>query len=144
MQVGRAHPNDLSMIWTHLGPQIRRGLTKGAGDTMTERWLFDGVMNGELDLWIVHDGSEILAGIFLQILERERGKVLFVVDIVAGSGHGFKDYAEYMLPKLREYGDMIGAYTIESHSRLGAARLLQRLGCKPKAMIMELGNGQST
>jgi hypothetical protein len=99
-------------------------------------------MSGALDLWVVHKGIEVLAGIFLLIENRERGKALVVLDVVAGSGRGFRDYAEDMLPRLREYGEMIGAYTVESVSRPGAARLLSRFGCKPKAVIMELNDGR--
>jgi hypothetical protein len=140
--VSRAHPKDLVVIWPKLLPQILRGLRKGAGDTLTERGLLSGVQHGELDLWIVHRDDEILAGIFLQIDQRERGKALVVLDVVAGSGKGFRHYAEDIVPRLREYGEMIGAYTVEGVCRLGTARLLSRLGCKPKAVIMELSNGR--
>jgi hypothetical protein len=95
-----------------------------------------------LDLWVVHRDQEILGALFLKIEERERGKALVVLDVVAGTGRGFRQYAEDMLPRLREYGQMIGAYTVESVSRPGAARLLSRLGCRPKAMIMELNDGR--
>jgi hypothetical protein len=117
-------------------------MTKGSGDTLSEQDLFDSVTRGTVDLWLVHDADELMGGMFLQVQRRERGKALLVVDVVAASGHGFRQYAEYMLPRLREYAEMIGAYTIESVSRPGAARILSRLGCKPKAMIMELGNGR--
>lgn len=129
-------------VWLKLAPQIRRGLKKGAGDTLSERWLYEGVMSGALDLWVVHREDDILGGMFLSIVERERGKALVVLNTVAGSGHGLQAYAAEMLPRLREYAEMVGAYTIESVSRPGAARLLSRLGCKPKAVIMELGDGR--
>jgi hypothetical protein len=136
--VSRVAPDDLLEVWMHLAPQIRSGLKKGAGDTLTEKWLYEGVMSGALDLWVVHKGQDILAGLFLLIENREPGKALVVLNTVAGSGHGFREFAEDMLPRLREYGQMIGAYTVESYSRPGAARILTRLGCKPKAVIMEL------
>jgi len=137
--VSRVHPADLLTVWHRLLPQIRQGLRKGAGDTLSERGLFSGVASGRLDLWVIHDGDEVLAGMFLRIDERERGKALIVLNVV---GRDFKRYAKTMVPRLRDYGDLIGAYTIESVSRPGAARLLTRLGCKPKAVIMELGHGR--
>jgi len=143
--IARVEAKDLPVVWPSLQREVRRGLTKGAGDTMTEQWLYGGVEDGSIDLWVLQrrDG-EVLGGMFLKTIQRSRGTVLFVVDIVAGSGHGFRDYAAELLPKLREYGAMIGAYTIESVSRPGAARILSRLGCKPKAVIMELGDGLTT
>jgi hypothetical protein len=140
--VSRAHEKDLSVIWPQLQPQIRHGLRRGAGDTLTERGLFDGVTSGGLDLWVVHRGDEILGGLFLKIEIRERGKALVVLMIAAGSGKGLHRYLPDLLARIREYGTMIGAYTVESVSRPGAARLLSRLGCKPKAMIMELNDGR--
>ena len=72
--VSRVPPADLLMPWAQLAPQIRRSLTKGAGDTITERYLYEGVMSGALDLWVVHKGIEILGGMFLRIDDREPGK----------------------------------------------------------------------
>lgn len=142
LSVSRVGPNVLDAVWGKLLPQIRRGLSKGAGDTLSESGMYCAVALGTLELWVVHDGDDIRAGLFMQIAKRDRGTALIVLDIVAGTGRGFRAYAEKMLPTIREYGDLIGAYTIESVSRPGAARLLRRLGCKPKAMIMELGNGR--
>jgi hypothetical protein len=135
----------LLLVWPHIQPQIARGIARGAGDTISERGLFIGVVDGTLDLWVMNRGSEILAGIFLRIDQRARGKALVVLDVVAGNGHHvgvFSEYARDIVPRLREYGQMIGAYTIESVSRPGAARLLSRLGCTPKAIIMELNDGR--
>ena len=142
LSVSRIKPEDLLVVWAKLVPQIRRGLRKGAGDTLSERGLFRAVVSGDLDLWVVHDGSEIMGGLFLQIEKRERGVALVVLDVVAGTGRGLRDYAEMMLPRIREYGKMVGAYTIESVSRPGAARMLKSLGCRPKAIIMELSDGR--
>src|SRR5262245_50759650 len=136
--VSRVEPSELPLVWPHLEEQIRRSLTKASGDTISERELANGVTEGRIDLWVIHSKAEILAGLFLRIDKRDRGKALCVLDVVAGSGKGFRDYAEWILPRLREYGDMIGAYTVESYSRPGAARHLMRLGCKPKAYVMEL------
>ena len=140
--VSRVSPNELPSVWEQLQPQIQRGLRKGAGGTLTEIGLFNDVACGSLDLWVVHRDEDILAGIFLRIDERESGKALIVIDAVAGTGKGFMHYAEDIIPRLREYGQMVGAYTIEGVCRLGTARLLSRLGCKPKAVIMELNDGR--
>lgn len=140
--ISRAHSKDLPWIWPKLSPQIKKGLKRGAGDTLTEKGLYHGVACGELDLWLVHRDDDILAGLFLLIEERERGKALIVLDVVAGTGRGFSHYAEDIVPRLREYGEMIGAYTVEGVCRLGTARLLSGLGCKPKAVIMELYDGR--
>jgi hypothetical protein len=142
--VSRVYPNNLRTVWPKLLPNIRVGLRKGAGDTLTEQMLWEGVHSGEMDLWVIHSGDEILAGLILQVHQRERGKALVVLMIAAGTGKSMRHYLPEILPRLREYGEMIGAYTVESVSRPGAARLLSRFGCKPKAMIMELSDGRHT
>jgi hypothetical protein len=64
---------------------------------------------------------------------------LVVLEAVAGPGcKSYLEHATDLLPRLKEYGDMIGAYTIEAYCRNGAARMLSRLGCKPKAIVMEI------
>ena len=136
--VDRVEPYDITLVWGDLLPQIRRGLRKGGGDTMSEPMLFHGVLRGNFQLWVIHDGDEVLAGLFFKTEHRERGIALIVLDVVAGSGKGFRNYATVMVPRIREFGRMIGAYTIEAVCRDGVARILADLGCKRKATIMEL------
>jgi hypothetical protein len=145
LSVSRVEPKDLLAVWYQLVPQIRRGLKRGAGDTLTEKGLFNGVVNGETILWVVHCGEDMVGALFLQIEVRERGKALIVLNVVAGRGQRVGLYGRYgkeIITRLREYGDMVGAYTIESVSRLGAARLMMRHGCKPKAIVMEIRDGR--
>lgn len=143
LSVRRVMPKDLLPVWLQLLPQIKHGLKRGAADTLTENGLYTGIAHGELILWVMCHGPEILAAFFLQIEVRPRGRALVVLNVVSGpSGKYPHQYNDEMLLRLREYGDMIGVYTIESVSRLGAARRLMRHGCKPKAMIMELRDGR--
>jgi hypothetical protein len=130
-------------VWPVLQASIRRGLSAGAGDTLTEVQLFEGVQSGAMDMWVAHDGDDIKGAVILQIDRRAQGKVLFVVMSVGLPGQAIA-CTECFLPRLREYGEMIGAYTVESWSRPGAARVLARYGCKPKAMIMELNDGRQS
>jgi hypothetical protein len=138
LSVSRVQPEQVLPVWQILLPQIRRGLKKGAGDTLDESGLFRDVASGRVILWVMHRGPEIQAGVFLRVDERECGRALIVLEAVAGGGKGFLAHAESLLPRLREYGDMIGAYTIEAYCRRGTARVLSRLGCKPKAIVMEI------
>jgi hypothetical protein len=142
LSVSKVYPDNLAEVWPRLLPGIRQGLRRGAGDTLSEDGLFHGVASRGVELWVAHRGDEILAGVFLQIEKRERGRALVVLDVVAVGGRGFRQYAEKLLPIIREYATMIGAYTVEGVTRPGAARILTSLGCKPKAIIMELGNGR--
>src|SRR5262245_22672536 len=88
--VSRVAPGELPLVWPHLEKQIKRSLTKASGDTITERMLANGVTEGTIDLWVVHTDAEILGGMFLRVEQRDRGKALCVLDIVAGTGKGFK------------------------------------------------------
>jgi hypothetical protein len=142
LSVSKVYPDNLAEVWPCLLPGIRRGLQRGAGDTLSAEGLFRGVITRGVELWLAHRGDEIFAGVFLQIEKRERGRALVVLDVVAVNGRGFRQYAEKLLPIIREYATLIGAYTVEGVTRPGAARILTSLGCKPKAIIMELGNGR--
>lgn len=144
LTVSGVEADEFLSVWQVLLPSIRRGLERGAGDTLTEKGLFSGVARGDVLLWLMRDDGDLVAAFFLQIDERDRGVALIVLNVVGVNGGGFsRRYVEEMLQRFREYGDMIGAYTIESYSRLGAARTLMRHGCKPKAMVMELRDGRT-
>lgn len=125
-------------MWQQIGPQVRRGLACGAGDTLSEQEMLSALLHGELELWAVHEGDKVLGGLVLQIERRERGLALVVLMIAAAEGRGLRLYVPRLLALLRDYAELLGAYTIESVSRPGAARLLSRFGCKPKAVLMEL------
>ena len=142
MTVSRAHPDDMLLIWPQIQPLIQRCLKKGLGETLTEPGLWAGVMTGGIDLWVVSEGVEVKAGLFLQTVRRERGKALIILAAVANERGKAVEHTKELLPLIREYADMIGAYTVEACARLGTARILKRLGCKPKAIVMELKDGR--
>lgn len=118
---------------------VRKGLKHGAGDSITEDEILHGLMTGRMQLWAVHKGEEVIAGLVLQTIERECGRALFIV-VMAG-----RDFAEWS-PKvnglLQDYADLLGAYTIEAMCREGIAKWLKALGWKRKAIKMELRHGR--
>src|SRR4029077_6130046 len=79
--VSRVRPEDLMEVWPRLLPGIWRGLRRGAGDSCSEDGLFYGIIHRDVELWLAHRGDAILAGVFLQIDKRERGKALVVLNV---------------------------------------------------------------
>lgn len=116
---------------------VRKGLKHGAGDTVTENEIVRALLHGEMEMWAVHDGTAIIAGIVLQVVRRERGTALIVVLI---AGRSFSSWAPCVQQLIKDYANLIGAYTIEAVCREGMAKLLYGMGWKRKATTMRLEN----
>jgi hypothetical protein len=132
--VSRVPVEQLAAVWPQIRPMVRRGLARGSGDSTSEAEILRRLENGEAELWAVHDGPKIIAVLAVEILQRERGKALFVLLI---AGREFHAWSAQVQRLLCDYRDLIGAYTIEASVRPGLTKWLGALGWKPKATVME-------
>lgn len=129
----------LEHVWPQIEPAVVRGLRHGAGDSTSADEIFGAIANGSMLLWVVHDGSDIIAAIVLQVVKRESGLALVVVLV---AGRDFWKWADRVQQLILEYAELIGAYTIEAVARDGMAKWLRQLGWRKKATIMELDHGR--
>lgn len=138
LSVSRVWPEHFEFVWDQVQPMVRRGLRHGAGDTLTQDGLKKSILNGDMELWAVHDDDSITAIVVLQIVERERGLVLFVVLV---AGRDFDNWSSHVNDLIAKYAEQIGAYSVEATARKGMAKWLEKLGWKRKAILMEQSNG---
>ncbi len=87
-----------------------------------------------MELWAVHEGGTVKAGIVLERHKRKRGTALIVVLV---AGRGFHEWSETVMALLEDYRVLIGAYTIEAVARAGMEKWLRELKWRPKAVVME-------
>ena len=139
--VSRVEPQSIDAVWPQIAPMVRRGLKHGAGDSITEEQILHALYAGQMELWAIHNGEEIIAGLVLQIIQRSKGPALIVI---FQAGRDFALWSERVNGLIRDYADLIGAYTVEAVCRKGAAKWLEDLGWKRKAitMAMEMNNGR--
>ena len=135
LEVSSVPPDLVPAVWTKLLPQIERALAHGDGDSTTPGHMLDAVLKGRMQLWAVHEGEEIIAGLIVSA-RTYTAKTTVVINLLAGRDmDGWADRIEQLLRDLR---DLIGADTIEASCRAGLARRLGKRGWKRKAVIMEL------
>jgi hypothetical protein len=117
-------------------PMIERALSHGAGDCITVGGLYRKCADGELSMWVVHEGDDIIACLILSVHQFEAKRTLFV-EILAG--RGMDDWIGNVEPLLADCAALLGADTIEASCRLGLARRLVKRGTwKQKAVLMEM------
>lgn len=114
---------------------IERALSHGEGDSTTSAHLLAAVLTGDLQLWVVHDGPEIVAGLVVAVYIHP-GKRTVWVELCAG-----RDLDRWIADierLLRDFRDIVGADTVEASCRPGLAHRLGKRGWSRKAIRLEL------
>jgi ABC-type uncharacterized transport system ATPase subunit len=122
-------------VWQQLQPMIDRALSHGDGDSTTSGHMLAKVLVGQRQLWAIHEGPEIIAGLVISIRTYAAKKTV-VIELAAG--RDLDRWAEQLEGILRDFRDLAGANTIECSCRAGLARRLLKRGWISKATIMEL------
>lgn len=132
-EVSYVPPEEVDFVWEQILPMVERGLSHGQGDCTTPEHLMDAIKRGDMQLWTVHAGNDIYAGMVLEVVKHPAKKTLFVV-LLAGREMG--QWIEKLERLLIDYGDHIEADAIETSCRNGMARRLEQRGWYKKAVIM--------
>lgn len=135
LEVSHVPPELVPEVWFRLRPMIERGLAHGAGDTTTAEHMFASIIRGDMQLWAVHEGSEIIAGLVVSV---RKTSVKTWVHIELAAGRDLDRWADRLEGLLRDFRDLTGADTIEASCRLGLAHRLKKRGWRRKAVLMEL------
>lgn len=135
MKISLATADAVDHIFAELSTEITRGLNRGAGERDTSERLSAAVKRGSMQLWVVHDGSEIIAAVVLSVREY-RTKKSVVIEFAAGRDMHL--WLGDMEELWRKYRDQIGAEAIVAACRLGMAKRLARRGWKEKSIVMGL------
>lgn len=135
IQVSEVLPKDAVAVWHELQPMIDRALTHGAGDCTTSAHLLAAVLVGQMSLWVVHEGPEIVAGLVVSVQTHPAKRTLFV-ELCAGRHLDL--WADRIESLLKDCREITGVDTIEACCRVGLARRLAKRGWKRKAVLMQL------
>lgn len=113
---------------------IRKGLSHGQGDESTPEQLKAAIERGESQLWVIHEGEDIKAGVVVSVTDTAVRKVW--VDLLAG--RDMNEWLPELVSTLADFRDLVGAKCVEASCRPGLAKHLKPLGWKRKAIVMSL------
>lgn len=122
-------------VWPVILPMIESGLSHGQGEDTTAEILKESVKSGDMHLWVIHKGYEVLAGVILSVKNQATGVKVFVEML---AGNDMKLWADELQSLLIDFKDLVGANYIEASCRHGLAKFLGDRGWNKKAIIMEL------
>ena len=122
-------------LWPQVQGHIRRGMKRGYGETFTEEGTLKALEDGRMQmLGLQDDDAKMIGSIILGLETRDKGPVLMVL-MVAGK------WIDEEIAKAEEiivdHAHSLGAYKIETISRLGNEKRLKDMGWKSKAVVME-------
>lgn len=135
LQISQAQPESVLPVWMALEPMFRKAIAQGEGDSTTPERILSQLLAGNLSLWVVHRGPEIIAGLVVNVRQHPAKKAV-VVEIAAG--RDLDAWADGVEMLLREVRNKVGADTIEASCRPGLARRLAKRQWRRKAIIMQL------
>ncbi len=134
MNIREVTPLALADVWPALSGWVNKGLKHGQGDEALESDLFQNVITGRNQLWVVQDEDNIVGGVFFSVHESRVKKVY--IDLLVGVR--MQDWVDELENLLRDYKDLVGAVCVEGSCRPGLAKLLGERGWKQKAIIMSI------
>lgn len=136
--VSSVRPELLAEVWPHVVEKIAKGIERASQGALTPAGIYQAVAAGDMELWLVHDGREVMAAVVLRVNARPDGHALTVVLV---AGREFHRWGRHIQELIRDYAQIIGANTVQAVARPGMARWLERMGWKKKATVMELKDG---
>ncbi len=132
--ISYVQPNQVDAVFAQLEPMIGKGLTVGQADSTTPEHFLAEIRRGDAQLWVVHEGEEIKAGIVTAVRVYPTGRKVYVDLLV---GRNMDEWVDELEQVLMDYRDLIGAMCVEASCRFGLAKKLGKRGWKRKAVIME-------
>lgn len=135
VEFSQAEGGQVFVVWPSIVDMVERGLRKGQGDSTTSKTLLYQVLIGEYQLWIVHEGEDIYAGIILSVTQHVTGRKVFIHML---AGHSMSIWVDRLEALLKDFMGATGSMCIEASCRHGLAKQLKDRGWREKAVIMEL------
>lgn len=115
---------------------VQRALSRGVGLSTTSDHLLSEIVAGDSQLWAVHEGDAIVAGIVVSVELHKSGRRTVLVKMAAG--RDLDDWIVAIEGILRDFRDLTGCDGIEAWCRPGLAKRLRKRGWGANATIMEL------
>ena len=122
-------------LWPQVQGHIRRGMKRGYGETFTEEGTLKALEDGRMQmLGLQDDDAKMIGSIILGLETRDKGPVLMVLMV---AGKWIDEEAAKAQEIIVDHAQSLGAYKIETISRLGNEKRLKDMGWKSKAVVME-------
>lgn len=129
----------VDIVWEDAKRVLHKSVNTSAGKFEIED-LKQELKQGQLVLWLVMDGSEVLAALTSRVIEYP-GRRAMALDWVGGKH--MRKWLPLVLNTLQKYATDCECKHIEGYGRKAWGRILQRYGWQPEyiAYRMELNNG---
>jgi len=129
----------VDIVWEDAKRVLHKSVNTSAGKFEVED-LKQELKQGQLVLWLVMDGSEILAALTSRVIEYP-GRRAMALDWVGGKH--MRKWLPLVLNTLQKYATDCECKHIEGYGRKAWGRILQKYGWQPEyiAYRMELNNG---
>lgn len=129
----------VDIVWEDAKKVLHKSVETSAGKFEVED-LRQELKAGLLVLWLVMDGSEVLAALTSRVIEYP-GRRAMALDWVGGKR--MSKWLPLVLNTLQRYATDCGCKHIEGYGRKAWGRILQKYGWQPEyiAYRMELDNG---
>jgi len=127
-------PKDIDNIWTKLKPFVALAAEFTYG-RFTTNDIRTGYKKGNQQLWLAHEGEEVLGFSITEIIEYPQTRAL-VMHFTGG-----KDLPLWKTPMLKdiqEFGSNNGCDIIESYGRVGWGKVFKEDGYKARFTFYEL------
>ena len=129
----------VDIVWEDAKRVLHKSVNTSAGKFEVED-LKQELKQGQLVLWLVMDGSEVLAALTSRVIEYP-GRRAMALDWVGGKH--MRKWLPLVLNTLQKYATDCECKHIEGYGRKAWGSILQKYGWKPEyiAYRMELNNG---
>tara|TARA_R100000149_G_C5851939_1_gene120353 strand:- start:547 stop:966 length:420 start_codon:yes stop_codon:yes gene_type:complete len=129
----------VDIVWEDAKKVLHKSVNTSAGKFEVED-LKQELKQGQLVLWLVMDGSEVLAALTSRVIEYP-GRRAMALDWVGGKH--MRKWLPLVLNTLQKYATDCECKHIEGYGRKAWGRILQKYGWQPEyiAYRMELNNG---
>ena len=126
--------------WPRVHPMLKKAtdITNGRADVWE---IFDALISGEAQLWIVFDDKTPIAAITTKVKQYNGFKALFI-DFVGGSK--MNEWLKDVLVILKRFAKDNECDQLEGYGRIGWKKVLSKFGWKPEfySYKMELDDGK--
>ena len=129
----------VDIVWEDAKKVLHKSVNTSAGKFEVED-LKQELRQGQLVLWLVMDGSEVLAALTSRVIEYPGGRAM-ALDWVGGKH--MRKWLPLVFNTLQKYATDCECKHIEGYGRKAWGRILQKYGWQPEyiAYRMELNNG---
>lgn len=137
LSVSEVPTNVVITVWPQIEPHLVRALRHGQGDSTTPQHVLAALLRGDSQMWVAHEDGVVLGFVIFRVNEHDTCRKIWI-DFVGG--REMRRWGDQVHQLLLEYAELIDAKCIEGSVRKGFVKVLERMGARQKAIIMESTN----